>query len=126
MEISWPLPSAGFSIAHIMPRLGEAPQEAKCSACGLKYSKFQQTTLLGCSQCYQSFAPQLAPLIKRIHGSLQHQGKRSPVQPSRTAPKDKKNSIKQLRQELEKAVRDENFELAAQLRDQIRELENAA
>lgn len=96
------------------------PEEPlRCSGCGLTYKEFSQTGLLGCATCHHDFAPRLEPLLQRIHGNTAHKGK---------VPRRQEGTIglerqkEQLRQELDEAVAGEEYERAAQLRDQIRDL----
>ena len=92
----------------------------ECSGCGLTYKEFSETGLFGCSQCYQEFDTRLDPLVKRIHGSREHQGK---IPRRKGGSLRIKNKIDKLRKEMEQVVAEENFERAAELRDQIHELE---
>ena len=92
----------------------------KCSNCGLTYVDFKRRGRLGCSECYNAFQLKLAPLLKRIHGSEHHVGK-----VPKKAPKgvEAVSKLQGLRLKLRKAVETEEFEEAAKLRDEIRELE---
>lgn len=94
--------------------------DVKCPNCGLTYADFRKIGRLGCSECYVAFKKYLAPLLKRIHGSSQHIGK-EPVKTGKAAKK--KPDIQELRQSLQKAIGDEEFEEAARIRDQIKQLE---
>jgi len=96
------------------------PLTTKCPNCGLSYADFKKIGRLGCGECYTTFKKYLAPLLKRIHGSNQHVGK-SPLKTGRVVVK-KKTDLEDLRQNLQKAISSENFEEAARLRDQIKEL----
>lgn len=95
----------------------------KCPHCGLSYTAFQKTGLLGCAQCYQAFREPLEVILKRIHGSTQHTGR---------VPRKEYNSISvhiqidQLKRQLAQAVAAEEYENAAALRDQIRALQKQA
>lgn len=97
----------------------------KCAQCGLTYEDFKKVGRLGCSECYGTFKASLAPLLKRIHGSSQHTGK----SPNPVAMKEQKHSSKLhddlegVKQELAKAIKREEFEEAAALRDKIKFLE---
>ena len=76
---------------------------------------------MGCPHDYEFLQEALLPLIERAHnGGTRHCGK----VPSRI-PADSKKLVQlsDLRRQLEKAVRNEDYELAAQLRDQIQQLE---
>lgn len=103
--------------AEVAPKLRPEPS---CKNCGLTYSEFANSGLLGCSQCYDQFTEQLSPLIKRIQGSTQHSGKA----PKRTGGVlRKRRELTQLKQQLAEAVSQENFEEAANLRDRIKAME---
>ena len=92
----------------------------KCANCGLSYADFKKIGRLGCGDCYSSFKRYLAPLLKRIHGSNTHVGK-SPVKVAKAVKK--KLDLQELRQQLHNAITNEEFEEAAKIRDQIKELE---
>ncbi len=104
---------------------GAAPPKNKCPQCGLTYEDFKKIGRLGCGECYGAFKVSLLPLLKRIHGSNQHGGK----SPSPVAMKEVKLSVKlaeeldAAKQDLLKAVKKEEFEEAATLRDKIKFLE---
>lgn len=92
----------------------------RCSNCNMDYRMFKEAGRLGCAQCYDSFKSVLGPLIKRVHGALQHSGKR-PEHLSKTSTIEQE--IKILSDKLKEHVAREEFEEAAQLRDQIKALE---
>lgn len=118
----------GFSLADLLLGIqGEAvpstvpnPTEIRCPACGMTQSDFKKSGRLGCAQCYDTFSEGLAPLLKGMHKGEQHVGK-SP--PGHTASLVVTERLKMLRRDLEYAVKSENFEAAAELRDRIRKLE---
>ncbi|MGL5270666.1 MAG: UvrB/UvrC motif-containing protein [Selenomonadaceae bacterium] len=100
-----------------------AQPEAVCPNCGMAYSDFTHTGKIGCSVCYQTFGTRLEPLLRRIHGASTHNGKI----PRRSGSEiQAKNKILLLRKELEAHVAKEEYEEAARLRDQIREIEKTA
>ena len=91
-----------------------------CPRCGITLQQFQKTSLLGCPDDYEVFEKQLLPIIQKAHnGNVAHLGKI----PSRS-PQDTKNQIEliDLQRQLEAAVKNENYETAAMLRDQIEQL----
>lgn len=104
--------------SHAMP-FG-AVKAPKCSSCGMTYTQFQKIGRLGCSNCYNSFKDQLSPVLRRLHGSLQHSGK---IPRKAGAELRVRREMEQLKAELSKAIQMEAFEKAAELRDKIRELE---
>lgn len=97
---------------------------SKCANCGLSYKDFKKIGRLGCGECYATFKKYLAPLLKRIHGASFHYGK-CPVKASsaKAAGGRKKPDLQELRCRLQKAIESEEYEEAARIRDQIRELQ---
>lgn len=95
----------------------------RCSFCGLRLERFRKSGRVGCSQCYVSFEPHLKNLLRRLHGGTQHVGKvYLPPDPSDA---ERGERLAGLRRRLTRAVESEDFERAAQIRDQIRALEIA-
>ena len=82
---------------------------------------------VGCAKCYETFGDLLLPSIRRIHGNTTHCGKNSRFGSKKTEKKSaemtKKDKIKALKKELDKAVSEQNFEHAAELSDQLKEIE---
>jgi protein arginine kinase activator len=101
---------------------GDGTSDPSCPKCGLKLSQFRQTGRLGCGGCYQAFAPLLRRMIRQVHGSGRHLGKPR-ARASRAGAVPQRENAETLRGELAEAVRREEFELAASLRDRIRRLE---
>ncbi|HAH96074.1 MAG TPA: hypothetical protein DHD79_10550 [Firmicutes bacterium] len=92
----------------------------KCNSCGLTFTDFRRTGRLGCGSCYEAFNDSLDPLLRRMHGASKHTGK----VPKRTGGTLRvRHEIEALRGKLAEAIRMEEYEQAARLRDQIRELE---
>lgn len=106
---------------NISPFKVEISQEPKCDVCGYTYSKFKATGKFGCSNCYKVFGDKLNPLFKKLHGNINHIGKL----PNKAGSKLKQiRELERLKQELNAAVSNEEYEKAAILRDKIRELNN--
>jgi Uncharacterized protein with conserved CXXC pairs len=95
--------------------------ESVCDGCGMTYSEFKRVGLLGCSECYNKFASTIMPVIKRVQGNTEHVGK-IPVKSGKLILEKKK--LKSLKEELQKSIIDEEYERAAQLRDEIKLLQN--
>ncbi len=96
---------------------GATPAGPTCPECKLSYDEFRRTGKLGCGTCYDSFHSELKPLLRRIHGSTEHTGS---VPSCLEADFDSRREVKRLRAELAQAVRGEEYERAAELRDLIR------
>ena len=92
-----------------------------CPNCGMTLRRFAQTTMLGCSHDYTEFQSELLPLIEQSHnGQSRHCGK----VPTRICEHDR-NEIQRnkLQRQLDQAVKNEDYETAAKLRDQIQVIE---
>ncbi|NLI11628.1 MAG: hypothetical protein GX425_03145 [Peptococcaceae bacterium] len=91
-----------------------------CAKCGVAESQFVKKGLLGCGDCYPCFEEKLQPLLRRIHGNTRHTGK----VPERTGGNARLlKEIENMKRKLTEAVSREEFELAAELRDTVRQLE---
>lgn len=47
-----------------------------CPGCHLSYGEFIKNSAFGCAECYNVFGPLLDESIKKIQGSVNHQGKK--------------------------------------------------
>ena len=90
-----------------------------CEQCGMTYGEFQKCGMLGCAACYQAFKTPMTALLQRVHGNTQHAGRVPGGVHSGTSIR---MNIDRLRQKLQKAIEDEEYEQAAKLRDTIRAL----
>jgi len=122
MEEHFGLADLLSGLADLVPQQGaekEKYQEAgiKCASCGFTFQDFRKMGRLGCQACYDTFAGQLSPLLRKIHGTDSHVGK-MPVK--KEAVCAKAVLVSDLKARLEKAIKLEEFEEAARIRDQIR------
>ncbi len=115
---------AGFSLADLLLGLGASQEmeqasgtELKCPGCGFTQADFKKAGRLGCSECYKTFAEGLEQLLKSMHKGTHHRGK---IPAALRESLDLSNHLKTLQKKLEKAVTDEDFEQAAQCRDEIK------
>lgn len=110
----------GMDAQHSFPQSIYRPP-VRCTVCGMTYDDFQRAGKMGCAECYKLYAENLPPLLKKLHGAVQHTGK----VPSKIASQlDCENEIEKLKRMLEEAIRNEEYEKAAQIRDKIRDLES--
>src|SRR5882762_5366936 len=116
---------AGFSLADLLLGLGASQEmeqatggtEVKCPACGFTQADFKKAGRLGCAECYKTFAEGLEGLLKTMHKGTKHVGK---VPQSLQQSRDLADRLKTLQKKLDKAVADEDFEQAAQVRDEMK------
>ena len=115
----------------LMPSLfTERTKALKCSNCGTDYDEFLTTGQFGCSNCYDVFEDRIEPLLRQLHGDIKYLGKKSGNKLSRIKIDDtnKENlkddsKIENLKRKLKEAIKVENYEEAAKIRDEIKVLE---
>ncbi|MDR0306321.1 MAG: UvrB/UvrC motif-containing protein [Chitinispirillales bacterium] len=93
-------------------------EEIICPKCGLKLSEFRSGGWLGCMRCYSAFEEHINKILFQVHGCNQHKGKRYGIAKGLedvSCP----HSIERLRSDLDEAIKNEQFEQAAILRDAI-------
>lgn len=121
-----------FPVGSLLATLGKgaagqlpaAAEGGRCPGCGATLQDFRDTGRLGCAVCYGTFAAPLRTLLRRVHGASRHIGE--PYAPPAgtggppAAGTSPVTALRQLREQLQRAIDAENFELAARLRDEIR------
>ena len=86
----------------------EKTAEKKCEGCGSTLRDFA-TRGAGCPKCFETFAEELAPTVSRAHGRTVHTG-RAPAK---------------FRDRIETKRKNEDFERAAEIRDELKKLRTA-
>jgi protein arginine kinase activator len=91
-----------------------------CNECGMTMDIFRKQALLGCPNDYKVFEDELRDVIEKTqdNNSL-HIGKIPPFTSSKVEPQ-KADIIEDLQRRLDLAVKTEDYELAAKLRDQLK------
>ena len=95
-------------------------KDVACPRCGTTYKKFRATGKFGCPHDYTVFKKGLVNLLEKIHGRVQHAGK-VPLRASDQI--ERQRQLRALRADLVRAVQGEAYEKAAEIRDQIYDLE---
>jgi protein arginine kinase activator len=126
------LPGIDFSnlaglLSSILEGRNAAEQEQReteyedlvCEQCGMTYAEFQKGGMLGCANCYQAFRQPLTALMQRVHGNTQHAGR---IPGGVHSGVSIRMNIERLKQKLQRAIAEEEYEQAAKLRDAIRAL----
>ncbi|AMX00527.1 UvrB/UvrC motif-containing protein [Rummeliibacillus sp. G93] len=97
-------------------------QNESCPQCGMTYRQFLEEGKFNCPTCYETFKDFLPQVLKRLHnGATEHIGK---VPGSINESYQTKRQIEALRQDMKTAVEEERFEDAAEIRDEVKLLEN--
>jgi protein arginine kinase activator len=110
-------------MAELKDKVEDRDARLVCDGCGMTYADFKRQGRLGCDRCYTAFHDQLVPLIRRLHGATQHVGRatregRKEAQVRLTADR--------IRDALNSAIKNEDYEKAAALRDDLRKVEDGA
>jgi protein arginine kinase activator len=93
-------------------------QDKACKRCAMTKADFKKTSRLGCPECYEAFADELAPLLAAMHKGTQHVGKTPSVE---IVDAQLSSEIEAMQEKLKEAVVAEQYEEAARLRDLIRQ-----
>ncbi len=120
------LTHGGGGIPNLLATLvGErkAASDVRCPECGVSFEEFRAKGRFGCPKDYDVFASELTPLLEKIHGAKKHVGRL----PGGTRPDGggREDRLRKLRRDLQKAVKDEQYEEAARIRDEIKTTEEA-
>lgn len=102
-------------------RAMQARRSHVCPTCGISEEEVARSGRVGCADCYREFAALLAPYIRRIHGPAAHAG-RVPAQVA-ASPARRRAALER---EMKDAIAAQNFERAAEIRDELKALEGGA
>ena len=116
-----------------MPTLA-LPKTLKCNKCGLSFDDFVDSGKFGCPSCYDTFEERIDPILKRLHGSNKYIGRgakaTNPENELNTSKakeakleKKEESKIDSLKRELKQLIKEEKYEEAAKIRDEIKKLE---
>lgn len=90
---------------------------ARCPHCGSTWKDFRKTNRFGCPHDYETLGADVEKLLRRIHGQVEHRGRTSERAATRLS---RQRRLDVLQKDLDLAVKGEDFERAAELRDRIR------
>lgn len=94
-------------------------EEKRCPVCGMTFSDYKESGLLGCANCFRVFEEQLLPEIEKIQGETVHVGKRPLGDEELYRLQDRQKS---LRFELEQALKEKRMQDAEKINREIRSL----
>ncbi|MBR2044327.1 MAG: UvrB/UvrC motif-containing protein [Clostridia bacterium] len=92
----------------------------RCDCCGTSFREISSTGKAGCPNCYVKFKKEFLPYLKRVHGGVHHIGKKPARDQLVVSVNDK---LTEMRKKLSELVKNENYEEAAVVRDEIRRIE---
>ena len=117
----------------LMPTLGEE-SNIKCRKCGLTWDDFLHTGKFGCSNCYDDFELRIDPILRSMQGATNHVGRLGEVRQGnevkqnlddKVQKEENENvrKIEKLKNDLKQAIKEERYEDAAKIRDEIKKEE---
>jgi protein arginine kinase activator len=113
------VPDLGQALAGLFQAQGveesDEMDQLLCPECGMTYGDFKAGGRFGCPNDYELFRQAVDSLLERFHGATEHTGKA----PAASAEEGPRETLAELNRKLQKAIDDEAYELAAQLRDDI-------
>ena len=121
-NVPFPLAEILSGLVHPGPEVEKVTpkEELTCSGCQLTFTEFTRQGRFGCGECYLAFRSRLEMIMRKIHGASLHRG-RNPEYDKIDQPASMPiREEERLGQELEKAIADEDFERAAELRDKLK------
>ncbi len=137
-----------FEELNSMPIFNEL-KEKVCDSCNTSFEDIINTGKLGCPNCYDVFSDRLDPILKRLQGANRHVGRKAEqlnndnkISKNSDDEKNKKevkstskgskerintssknnvqeNEIEKLQEQLKEAIKEERYEDAAKIRDEI-------
>lgn len=117
-------------LEDLAPDLSEEVAEAvshesvmRCPECGFSLQDLERTKRLGCPACYTTFEAPITQLLQAVQRGSTHVGKFSKRYENKELLENRMNHLKN---RLNAAVKDEQYENAAEIRDEIRRLQEAA
>jgi len=121
-NVPFPLAEILSGLAHTGPKLekSEPPDDLACENCGLTFLEFTRQGRFGCGECYSAFRCRLEPIMRKIHGASLHRGRNPEYDKIDEAAAMPIKEEERLTAELDQAIRAEDFERAAELRDKLK------
>lgn len=95
-------------------------EKKKCTLCASTFDDLVRNGKVGCAKCYEVFSDELRGSVESIHGKAKYMGK---IPKRFKAKETKADKLKALKAEMDGAIKSQEFERAAELRDAIRALE---
>ena len=108
-----------MALLNVADESGGYDAGKSCPFCGMRFETLQKSGRIGCAGCYQAFEREMSFLLTKINGTAQH------VDEQMQEPEEQDEKTKlifSLKGELAQAINMENYERAAELRDEIKAL----
>ena len=93
--------------------------KVRCPNCGWKLVDVEKKGKLGCPECYITFRSYIITVVGELHGKNRHRGKVPILDKGKLLLRRR---IREVKRELDDAIKKEEYQLAAELRDRIKTL----
>ncbi|MGD7009958.1 UvrB/UvrC motif-containing protein [Metabacillus sp. 84] len=91
-----------------------------CPRCGMTYRQFGKAGRFGCSECYKTFQNEITPILRKVHSGNTVHGGKIPKRIGGSIHLQKR--MEDLKKLMQHHIAQEEFEKAAELRDEIKEI----
>ncbi len=95
-----------------------------CPACGTTLTQIRKSSKFGCPSCYDAFGQATEVIVKSAQGGAEQHVGRAPG--GLTSQETRKHESRRLVQELDQAVRSEQYERAAKIKQRLTQLAEEA
>lgn len=110
------------------------PEELRCKGCNSTFEEIAREGKFKCPKCYETFEDKIDLIMNKIHGSNRHIGRIGKitndevqnvenVKQTKIENEKSNNKIENLKNKLKDLVKEEKYEEAAKVRDEIKKLE---
>jgi len=119
-----------LSTPDFIPLLNDVKQ-LRCDSCGFTFDDIVETGRYGCANCYDTFEDRMDPILKKLQGANRHNGRLGKISENNVKfeknIKDAKenesdNKLEKLQDDLKHAIKEERYEDAAKIRDEINKM----
>ncbi|MDG2142625.1 MAG: UvrB/UvrC motif-containing protein [Planctomycetota bacterium] len=90
-----------------------------CPECGMSLRELRAKGRIGCANDYELFAEDILEILERMHGATEHEGRTPSLSQAEVS---RIQAITDLQKDLDEAIRDEAYENAARIRDELQSL----
>lgn len=120
-----------FSTPDFIPLLNEV-KLIKCDSCGSTFDDIINTGRYGCANCYDVFEDKMDPILKKLQGANRHNGRLGKISDNniklnknetQRSENTADNKLEKLQEQLKQAIKEERYEDAAKIRDEIKKKE---
>lgn len=122
------------STPEFMPLFTQV-KDIKCESCGSTFNDIINSGRFGCPNCYDVFGDKMDPILKKLQGANRHVGRLGKLSNNNVKFESKENDkkvkqdenskeskLEELQLDLKKAIKEERYEEAAKLRDEIKKM----